>query len=389
MFKIFKKTFIKNYEKTQDPSVRFKYGVAAGVFGIITNVLLFAAKAVIGWISGSITIIADAVNNLSDAGSSAVTAFAFKLSSKPADEKHPYGHARFEYVAGLFVSFLVLAIGAMLAKSSIEKIIAPEEVVVTYVTYIVLGVSILGKLLQMLVYRDFGKSIGSETLIASSADSRNDVLTTTAVLIASIVIQVTGVNIDGYAGLAVSAFIIFSGAKLIKETIDPLLGVIPNEETIKTIKDKLLSYDGVLGIHDLSVHTYGAAQTYVFVHVEVDAKEDALKSHDLIDNIERDFKKDLGIFLSIHTDPVLKGDPETEALKKDVKDALASLNPKISIHDFRIIKGSTHTNLVFDVLVPFGVTEGEKDIRAALTDAFSGRETDYYFVFQIDRSAVL
>lgn len=389
MINLIKKTFIKNYKDTENPRVRFKYGVVAGVFGIVTNVLLFGAKTFIGMMSGSITVVADAVNNLSDAGSSAVTAIAFRLSNKPADAKHPYGHARFEYVAGLFVSFLVLAIGAMLMKSSIEKIVSPTEVVVTYITYIVLGLSILCKLLQMAVYKDFGKSIGSETLIASSADSRNDVLATSAVLIASIVIQVFGVNIDGYAGLAVSAFIVYSGAKLIKETVDPLLGVIPSDETVCKIKNKLLSYDGVLGIHDLSVHTYGAGQTYVFVHVEVDAKEDSLKSHDLVDNIERDFKKDLGIFLSIHTDPILKGDPETESLKKEVCDALVNLNPKISVHDFRIVKGPTHTNLVFDVLVPFDVLETEGDIRNALEKAFAGKETEYYFVFQIDRSAVL
>lgn len=389
MFNFIKKTFIKNYKDTENPRVRFKYGVVAGVFGIVTNVLLFGAKTFIGMLSGSITIVADAVNNLSDAGSSAVTAIAFRLSNKPADAKHPYGHARFEYVAGLFVSFLVLAIGAMLMKSSIEKIVSPAEVVVTEVTYIVLGISVLCKLLQMAVYKDFGKSIGSETLIASSADSRNDVLATSAVLVASIIIQVFGVNIDGYAGLAVSAFIVYSGAKLIKETVDPLLGVIPSDETVRKIKNKLLSYDGVLGIHDLSVHTYGAGQTYVFVHVEVDAKEDSLKSHDLVDNIERDFKKDLGIFLSVHTDPILKGDPETESLKTEVCNALINLNPKISVHDFRIVKGPTHTNLVFDVLVPFDVKESEGDIRDALEKAFSGKETDYYFVFQIDRSAIL
>ena len=389
MFRAFKKAFIKDYEKTNLAEVRFRYGTAAGVFGICTNVLLFLAKAVIGFLSGSVTVVADAVNNLSDAGSSVVTLVAFKMSAKPADQKHPYGHARFEYVAGLFVAFLVLAIGAMLLKSSVEKIFHPTETVITWVTYVVLGIAILLKVLQMLLYLDFGKATDSEALKASGEDSRNDVISTTAVLIASVIMQTTGVNIDGYAGLAVSLFIIISGAKLIKETVDPLLGVTPGPELVETIRTRLLSYDGVLGIHDLSVHSYGAAQIYVFVHVEVDAKEDAMKSHDLVDNIERDFKKELGIHLSVHTDPILYGDEETDAYKAKVKQTLAALNPKISIHDFRIVKGPTHVNLVFDVLVPYDVTESEEELRAALDKAFADEPLPCYFVFEIDRSAVL
>lgn len=389
MFRAFKKAFIKDYEKTNLAEVRFRYGTAAGVFGICTNVLLFLAKAVIGFLSGSVTVVADAVNNLSDAGSSVVTLVAFKMSAKPADQKHPYGHARFEYVAGLFVAFLVLAIGAMLLKSSVEKIFHPTETVITWVTYVVLGIAILLKVLQMLLYLDFGKATDSEALKASGEDSRNDVISTTAVLIASVIMQTTGVNIDGYAGLAVSLFIIISGAKLIKETVDPLLGMTPGPELVETIRTRLLSYDGVLGIHDLSVHSYGAAQIYVFVHVEVDAKEDAMKSHDLVDNIERDFKKELGIHLSVHTDPILYGDEETDEYKAKVKQTLAALNPKISIHDFRIVKGPTHVNLVFDVLVPYDVAESEEDLRAALNQAFADELLPCYFVFEIDRSAVL
>ena len=389
MFRAFKKAFIKDYEKTNLAEVRFRYGTAAGVFGICTNVLLFLAKAVIGFLSGSVTVVADAVNNLSDAGSSVVTLVAFKMSAKPADQKHPYGHARFEYVAGLFVAFLVLAIGAMLLKSSVEKIFHPTETVITWVTYVVLGIAILLKVLQMLLYLDFGKATDSEALKASGEDSRNDVISTTAVLIASVIMQTTGVNIDGYAGLAVSLFIIISGAKLIKETVDPLLGMTPGPELVETIRTRLLSYDGVLGIHDLSVHSYGAAQIYVFVHVEVDAKEDAMKSHDLVDNIERDFKKELGIHLSVHTDPILYGDEETDEYKAKVKQTLAALNPKISIHDFRIVKGPTHVNLVFDVLVPYDVTESEEELRAALDKAFADEPLPCYFVFEVDRSAVL
>ena len=389
MFRTFKKVFIKDYEKTNSAEVRFRYGIAAGFFGVVSNVLLFLAKAVIGFLSCSLTVVADAVNNLSDAGSSVVTLFAFKMSAKPADQKHPYGHARFEYVAGLFVAFLVLAIGVMLLKSSVEKIFHPTETVVTWITYLVLSIAILMKVTQMLLYLDFGKATQSEALKASGADSRNDVISTTAVLIASVIMQTTGLNIDGYAGLAVSLFIIVSGAKLIKETIDPLLGMSPGSELVETIRSRLLSFDGVLGIHDLSVHSYGAAQIYAVVHVEVDAEEDAMKSHDLVDNIERDFKKDLDIRLTIHTDPVLYGDEETDAYKAKVKQTLAGLNDKISIHDFRIVKGPTHVNLVFDVLVPYDVKETDAEMRQALEKAFADEPRPCYFVFEIDRSAVM
>lgn len=389
MFTALKKTFIKNYKDTENSSVRLKYGVTAGVFGILSNVALFAAKIVIGLISGSITVVADAVNNLSDAGSSIITVFGFKMSSKPADKEHPFGHARYEYISGFFVAFIVLAIGLLLAKSSVEKIITPQAVTVSAATYIVLALAIVMKLVQMLLYIDFGKAIDSETLRATGVDSRNDIISTAAVLVTSIVIHCTGINIDGYMGLAVSLFIVVTSVKLIKDTIDPLLGTVPSAELVDNIKKKLLSYDGVLGIHDLMVHNYGASQIYAFVHVEVDAHADSLVSHDIIDNIERDFMRTMGIHLSIHTDPVVNDNPTIDGLKARISRTVQALNPALTIHDFRMVSGPTHTNLLFDVVVPYDVNVSRATLETALENTFLDDDTKYYFVFNIDNAYVL
>ena len=259
--KLIKKIFIKNYENTTDSKVRFKYGIVSGFFGLITNLLLFASKFVIGILSGSITIVADAINNLSDMGSCFIVLLGFKLSSKPADSEHPYGHERYEQIMALIVAVIVIAIGILLAKSSIEKIITPTKTEVNLLTYIILGIAILVKLFQFLLYKDFAKSINSDVLKASSIDSRNDIISTSAVLVAMVLINIigdVGISIDGIFGLLVSAFIIFSSIKLVKETIDPLLGVMPDEDFIKKLKNKILSYDGVLGVHDFLIHSYGA-----------------------------------------------------------------------------------------------------------------------------------
>lgn len=389
MFNLVKKLFIKDYKMTEKPNVRFKYGVTAGIIGIFSNVLLFAGKIAVGLIGNSITVIADAVNNLSDAGSSVITVFGFKMSSKPADKEHPYGHARFEYISGLFVAFIVLAIGLLLAKSSVEKIITPEEISISVITYVVLGMAVAIKLFQMLLYLDFGKAIKSEALRASAMDSRNDIITTSAVLIATAVMQIFSINIDGYMGAAVSIFIIISAIKLIKDTIDPLIGTMPSEDLVNEIKDKLLSYSGVLGIHDLMVHNYGATEYFAFVHVEVDAKVDALVSHDMIDNIERDFMRELNIHMSIHTDPIIVDDPKLDALKARVKSTVAALSDKLTIHDFRMVSGVTHNNLLFDVIVPYEVNITKDEIHVALEKEFSNDEEKYYFVFNVDNSFAL
>lgn len=382
--KLFKKLFIKDYQNTSDPEVRFRYGIAAGVFGIVSNTVLCVFKILVGILSGSVAIVADAVNNLSDAASSIVTVFGFKLSNRPADREHPYGHERYEYIAAFIIAFAVVLIGALLLKQSIEKIITPEGITVSVYTYVVLAVAIVLKIVQGLLYCDFGKSINSEALRASAADSRNDVFTTIAVLISTIVIDTTGVNIDGYAGLVVSIVIIVFSLKLLKDTVNPLLGTVPDKALVVKIAEKLSSYEVVLGFHDLMIHSYGPAITYASVHVEVDAKENVIEMHDAIDNIERDFMNDMNVHLVIHMDPVTIGDPETDNLKSEITGIIKNLNGDLTLHDFRLVKGPTHTNVLFDVVIPYDCKTTLGDIKRALQENVKS-ETTYYYVINVDR----
>lgn len=389
--KLFRKAFIKNYENVTDPKVRNRYGVCAGIIGIVSNAILFVIKIVAGIIGGSITIIADAINNLSDAGSSVVTLVGFKLSSTPPDKDHPFGHARYEYVTGLLVSMMVLFLGIALLKSSIEKVISPTPVEVSVFTYVVLSVSIVLKLVQMLVYTDFSKAISSNALKASAQDSRNDSLTTLAVLISTIIIDVCGdrinpkVSVDGIMGIAVSLFIIVSSVLLLKDAISPLLGEKPPKELVDKITAKILSYDGVIGVHDLVVHSYGANHCFVVAHVEVPADVDIVKSHDIIDNIEHDMWNDMQVRLNIHMDPIDTKNKQLAHLKERVRMAVYALDPELSIHDFRIVNGDTHVNLVFDVVVPYDSKITLNDVHSACEKEFNNDETKYYFVIDMDR----
>lgn len=389
--KLFRKAFIKNYENVTDPKVRNRYGVCAGIIGIVSNAILFVIKIVAGIIGGSITIIADAINNLSDAGSSVVTLVGFKLSSTPPDKDHPFGHARYEYVTGLLVSMMVLFLGIALLKSSIEKVISPTPVEVSVFTYVVLSISIVMKLVQMLVYKDFSKAISSNALKASAQDSRNDSLTTLAVLISTIIIDVCGdrinpkVSVDGIMGIAVSLFIIVSSVLLLKDAISPLLGEKPPKELVDKITAKILSYDGVIGVHDLVVHSYGANHCFVVAHVEVPADVDIVKSHDIIDNIEHDMWNDMHVRLNIHMDPIDTKNKQLAHLKERVRMAVYALDPELSIHDFRMVNGDTHVNLVFDVVVPYDSKITLNDVHSACEKEFENDETKYYFVIDMDR----
>lgn len=389
--KLFRKAFIKNYENVTDPKVRNRYGVCAGIIGIVSNAILFVIKIVAGIIGGSITIIADAINNLSDAGSSVVTLVGFKLSSTPPDKDHPFGHARYEYVTGLLVSMMVLFLGIALLKSSIEKVISPTPVEVSVFTYVVLSISIVMKLVQMLVYTDFSKAISSNALKASAQDSRNDSLTTLAVLISTIIIDVCGdrinpkVSVDGIMGIAVSLFIIVSSVLLLKDAISPLLGEKPPKELVDKITAKILSYDGVIGVHDLVVHSYGANHCFVVAHVEVPADVDIVKSHDIIDNIEHDMWNDMHVRLNIHMDPIDTKNKQLAHLKERVRMAVYALDPELSIHDFRMVNGDTHVNLVFDVVVPYDSKITLNDVLSACEKEFENDETKYYFVIDMDR----
>lgn len=377
--------FVRDHKNTEDPAVRDKCGRVAGAVGIVTNFLLFLMKIIVGTAFHSVSVTADAVNNLTDSGSSVVTLIGFKMASKPADEKHPFGHARIEYLSGVIVSFIVIFLGLQLGMSSIEKIITPEENALTPVALIVLVVSILAKLWQCLFYRKVGRMIKSESVEATSKDSRNDVIATSVVLLGAVITMLTGVNLDGYMGAAVALFIVFSGVQLTISTADPLLGQAPEGELVQTITEKMLSYPGIIGMHDLAVHNYGVGRCFASAHCEVDAKNDILVSHDLIDNIERDFSRDLGIHMVIHLDPVIVGDARTDALHRKVQSLVTALYPTVTIHDFRVIWGVTHSNIVFDAAVPFAVKDSDAVITQKLETEIQKLDPDYRTVVTIDR----
>lgn len=389
--KFIRKLLIKDYQDTKNPKVRFRYGLVAGIFGIISNALLCVFKLIVGIIGNSITIVADAINNLSDAGSSVVTLVGFKLSATPPDKDHPFGHARYEYVTSLLVSVTVLFIGILLLKSSIEKCITPEAVSVNVYTYVVLGAAIAMKLVQMLIYFDFSKAINSGALKASAADSRNDVLATVAVLISTIVIDVAGdkispnVSVDGIMGIAVSAFIIVSSILLVKESISPILGEKPPKELVDKITAKILSYDGVIGVHDLVVHSYGENHCFVVAHVEVPQDVEITKSHDVIDNIEHDFWNEMHVRITIHMDPVDTKNEKLAELKLRAQNALANLDEGLSLHDFRIVSGQTHTNMLFDVIIPYDSKLSLNDVKNAMKREFANDPIKYFFVIDVDR----
>lgn len=377
--------FVRDHKNTEDPAVRDKCGRVAGAVGIVTNFLLFLMKIIVGTVFHSVSVTADAVNNLTDSGSSVVTLIGFKMASKPADEKHPFGHARIEYLSGVIVSFIVIFLGLQLGMSSIEKILTPEENALTPVALVVLVISILAKLWQCLFYRKVGRMIKSESVEATSKDSRNDVIATSVVLLGAVITMLTGVNLDGYMGAAVALFIVFSGVQLTISTADPLLGQAPEGELVQTITEKMLSYPGIIGMHDLAVHNYGVGRCFASAHCEVDAKNDILVSHDLIDNIERDFSRDLGIHMVIHLDPVIVGDARTDALHCKVQSLVTALYPTVTIHDFRAIWGVTHSNIVFDAAVPFAVKDSDAVITQKLEAEIQKLDPDYRTVVTIDR----
>lgn len=380
--------FVKNSDQVKNHKVRESYGKLAGIVGILCNALLSAAKIIAGWLFKSVSILADGVNNLSDATSSLVTLIGFKLSGRPADKEHPFGHARMEYVAGLVVAFFIVLVGFDLSKSSFDKIIHLEAADFSVISIVILGLSILLKLWMFFFNRKVGKIIDSTTLEATAADSRNDVLMTSAVLICAIVSKLTGfAMLDGIVGLGIAIFIIISGVKLVSETLSPLLGEAPNKELVTDILEKLRGYDGVLGVHDLMVHDYGPGRCFASVHVEMDAKNDILKSHDICDNIERDFQEE-GISLVVHLDPIITDDEEINELKKLTAKLLASMGYGITMHDFRVVKGYTHTNLIFDIVVPFDCKLPDDDLKSAIQQMVQEQSEKLFTVINIDRNYI-
>ena len=379
----FLRLLVKDSHDIQEPQVRSAVGKLSGIVGIVCNLLLAGSKFVVGMLSGSVSITADALNNLSDAASSIVTLIGFKLAEKPADADHPYGHARYEYLSGLAVAVMIIVIGFELAKSSVGKI--PTAVEFSLVTVCVLLGSILVKLWLFFFNSKMGKMIHSTTLIATAADSRNDVITTSAVLLATVVEHFTTWQIDGLMGLAVSLFILYSGVDLAKETISPLLGEGANPELQELITDYISSCPKVLGCHDLMVHDYGPGKRFASIHVEMDKDENPLVCHDLIDDMERECLKNHGVHLVIHYDPVVTNNPELERLYHLVTAILKVKDERLSIHDFRMVPGEDHTNLIFDITYPTELRGQENTIKSALEKALNDLgEGTYHTVITFD-----
>lgn len=372
--------FVKDHRNTADPRVRAAIGSLSGTVGICCNALLFLMKLIVGTLTGSVSITADALNNLSDASGSILTLVGFRLADKPADEHHPYGHARAEYLSGLAVAVLILFIGFELVKSSVDKIFHPSPVTFSAPAAGVLVASIGVKLWMALFNRDLGKRIGSTTLAATSADSRNDCVATSAVLLAAIIEHTLDLRIDGYIGLGVAAFILYSGWNLAKDTISPLLGENADPELQEKIVDYIQAQPKVLGYHDLMVHDYGPGQRFASLHVEMDAREDPLECHELIDDMERECLNSHNVHLVIHYDPVITDDPELRRLKEEVAALLRTRDRRLSLHDFRMVQGRRHMNLVFDVALPSDLRQQGAQIRQWLEDTLNETEPAVYHV---------
>lgn len=400
MVNLLRKIFIKDYRNTNDPNVRTKHGYLASIVGIITNLLLVVFKLTIGILVFSMSIISDALNNFTDMASSVVNLLGFKLANKPADKEHPFGHERIEYIAGLIISFVIIAIAAVLGYTSIIKIINQTETnygndAVNIAVFVILGVAILAKLFQGLFYRKMHKIINSVSLKASAQDSFNDVITTTAVLIATViefVLRKNGLNvpIDGWMGVAVSLFIIYSGIKLLIETSNPLIGLTPDKELVHKIIEDIKNYPGVLGVHDMMCHSYGPTKLFMTIHVEVDHRIDVLVSHDLIDNIEKEIQQKYNILLTIHMDPIITESSEINHLMAKANEILVAFpnGEKLSFHDFRTVSGPTHTNILFDVVVPPELKVSDEELLNYLVKEFKKIDPKYQLVINFDRNYV-
>ncbi len=377
--------FVKNYDKPELPAVRTATGKLAGALGICANLLLFAGKLTAGILSGALSVTADAMNNFSDAASSIVTLLGFKLAEKPADADHPYGHARYEYLSALAVAAMIIVIGFETARSSVEKILAPAQVSFTWLTAGILLASIAVKLWLAAVNTSFSRRIRSTALLAAAADSRNDCIATGAVLLAAAIEGFTGWRIDGFVGLGVALFILYSGAMLAKETISPLLGEAASPELRELIVDYVSAHPSVLGYHDLMVHDYGPGQRFATLHVEMDKNQDPLLCHEIIDDMERECLRSHNIHLVIHYDPVLTDDPALNRLRSRTEQLLQARDSRLGVHDFRMVQGAGHTNLIFDIALPADLEDQRRALQSMLEDTLSAEEnTQIYTVITFD-----
>ena len=371
------------------PAARSRCGMVSGAVGICLNLLLFAGKLAAGLITGAISVTADAFNNLSDAASCVVTLIGFRLAGQKPDAEHPFGHGRMEYLTGLGVSVLILLVGLELGKSAIGKIIHPEETALTALTAVILLCSVGVKLWMGWFNGALGRRIRSDALNAAAADSRSDALATSAVLLGLVIARFTGLGLDGYLGLLVAAVIVKTGVTSIKDTVDPLLGKAADPEEVRAIEEQILSHPQVVGIHDLVIHDYGPGRRMMSVHAEVPASGNFLELHDVIDAAERELRERFQIDAVIHMDPIQTDDPKVERLRTLAAAAAAEIDPAITIHDFRITAGPLHTNLIFDVVIPYGVPHSDGDVKAALDRRLREQEPNAHMVIWVDHSYVL
>lgn len=388
MFKALVKLFIKDSENTKSTVVREKYGILSGVTGIIVNVILAAAKFLIGTMSRSIAITGDALNNLSDAGSNIVTLVGFKMANAKPDKEHPFGHGRIEYVAALVVGFIVELMGVELIKTSIEKIKTPEPAVFSAAAVVVLLLSMTGKIWLALFNRYLGKRIDSPAMTAVVADSISDTVATVSTLLALILSCFTSLPVDGIFGIVVALFIMYSGFGILKESVGIILGTPPSKELVDELKKFILSHDGIIGMHDLVIHSYGATRTFASVHVEVPSTIDILKAHDTTDLIEREVQNRFGIQLVVHLDPLVVNDERVDELHSLVIGYCREIDPSLSIHDFRVVDGPTHTNLIFDLVVPFGFKYSEKQTKELLKEKIQSENENYFAVITAESSYI-
>lgn len=383
------KTFIKDYNKTNDPKVRMKYGILSGCVGIGVNVILCLLKFFVGTLTGSIAITADAVNNLSDAGSSAVTVFGFKMAGKPADKDHPFGHGRIEYITAMIVSFIILFMGVELAIQSVKKIRTPEDVQFSLIGAVIIAASILGKLWLAFFNRGLGKRIDSPAMTAVVADSISDIAATSITLIALVLSRFfPSFHIDGWLGILVAGFVLKAGLDIFRDTLSSLIGQPPSRELVEELKSKILSYDHVSGIHDLIMHNYGPDHFFATVHVEIPSDIDVMVGHDIIDNIENDIKKQMGIDLTIHYDPLVVNNERVNELKEMTLEVVNSISGDITIHDFRVVDGPMHTNLIFDVVIPYEFKEKADELISEIQLKISEINNSYFAVIKVEHSFV-
>lgn len=379
------KLFIKNGDNLKNPAVRRAYGTLASVVGIVTNLLLAFFKLLAGLLSGAISVTADGLNNLSDAGSQVVSLISFKMSAKPADRDHPFGHARIEYVASMIVSFLILLVGFELLKESVAKIFAPEESEISLLVIIVLSVSVLVKLWLAIFNRTVGKRIGSSVVCATATDSLSDAIATAAVLVAALIDRFTGIDTDAYMGIAVGSLIFVAGIRILNDTKNSILGSAPEPEVVDGIVAITKEYPEVLGIHDMVVHNYGPGNTIASFHAEVDGAVNAFITHDVIDTVERRLWQEMGVRATVHMDPIVTDDERVSALRETVREVVKEIDARLGIHDFRFVEGVTHSNLIFDVSVPFEIKDSDEEIKKKIALRISDVDPNYFVVITVDR----